>query len=75
MSECDFDTAVTDWVIEHPETLAVFKDLGIDHSCGGKSLAYASRERGLDVHLVLSNLRRAIAGSAGPDKWGHSCGN
>ena len=30
MSECDLDTSVPDWVIDHPETLAVFQELGID---------------------------------------------
>ncbi len=29
MSECDLDTSVPDWVIDHPETLTVFQELGI----------------------------------------------
>ena len=37
MSECDLDTSVPDWVIDHPETLSVFQELGIDTCCGGKS--------------------------------------
>ena len=40
MSACDLDTSVPDWIIEHPETLTVFLDFGIDYSCGGKSLGY-----------------------------------
>jgi len=35
MSACDLDTSVPDWIIEHPETLTVFLDFGIDYSCGG----------------------------------------
>ena len=60
MIECDLDSAVPDWVIEHPESLAMFQELGIETCCGGKSLEYACRERGLDADLVLSILRRRI---------------
>jgi iron-sulfur cluster repair protein YtfE (RIC family) len=60
MIECDLDSAVPDWVIDHPESLAMFQELGIETCCGGKSLEYACRERGLDADLVLSNLRRWI---------------
>jgi regulator of cell morphogenesis and NO signaling len=60
MTSCDLDTSVPDWVIDHSETLAVFRELGIDCSCGGKSLAYACRERGLDAEVVLSKLLRCL---------------
>jgi iron-sulfur cluster repair protein YtfE (RIC family) len=56
MSECDLDTSVPDWVIEHPATLAVFQECGIDYCCGGKSLAYACRHQGLDEQVVLEKL-------------------
>lgn len=46
MTTRDLDTSVPDWVIEHPGTLRVFEDLGIECSCGGKSLACTCRERG-----------------------------
>jgi iron-sulfur cluster repair protein YtfE (RIC family) len=58
MTDCDLDTSVPDWVIEHRETLRVFEELGIDCSCGGKSLAYACHERQLAVEKVLSELQR-----------------
>ena len=61
MTSCDLDTSVPDWIIEHHETLAVFQELGIDYSCGGKSLAYACRERGLDAEAVLAKLCCLIA--------------
>lgn len=60
MTNCDLDTTVPDWVIEHPETLAVFEELGIDCSCGGKSLAYVCCERGLAVEKVLFELQRCL---------------
>lgn len=67
MSECDLDTPVPEWVIDHPETLMTFQELGIDYCCGGKSLAYACRERGLDAAAVLEQLRRSLhnVGQAG----------
>lgn len=60
MTPCDLDTSVPDWIIEHPETLAIFAELGIEYGCGGKSLAYACRERGLDAGAVQSMLLRCI---------------
>jgi regulator of cell morphogenesis and NO signaling len=68
MTECDRDTSVPDWVIEHPETLAVLQEFGIDYTCGGKSLDHACRERGLEVTSVLNTLRRAIESKTNPDK-------
>jgi iron-sulfur cluster repair protein YtfE (RIC family) len=60
MTTCDLDTSVPDWIIEHPETLAVFQELGIDYCCGGKSLETACRERGLNANTVLSHLLSRI---------------
>jgi len=60
MTACDLDTSVPDWVIDHPETLAVFQELGVDYSCGGKSLAYACHERGLDGDFVLKKLLQCV---------------
>lgn len=62
MSEarCDLDTSVPDWVIEHPATLVVFQDLGIDYCCGGKSLKYACEERAMDSKAVMCQLRCCI---------------
>jgi regulator of cell morphogenesis and NO signaling len=57
MSECDLDTPVPDWVIEHPDTLAVFKELGIDYFCGGKSLGFACRQRGLDPEFCYAFMQ------------------
>ena len=62
ITDCDRDTSVPDWVVEHPESLPVFRELGIDYCCGGKSLEYACRERGLAVESVIEKLHRAIAG-------------
>jgi regulator of cell morphogenesis and NO signaling len=60
MTICDLDTSVPDWIIEHPETLVVLEALGICCSCGGKSLAYACRERGLAIETVLLELQRCL---------------
>ena len=66
MTSCDLDTPVPEWVIDHPETLAVFQALGIDYCCGGKSLGYACRERGLDAEAGLERLLRCVGGEKYP---------
>ena len=60
MTECDLETCVTDWVIEYPQALALFRELGIDYCCGGKSLEVACREQRLDVRSVIKTLRQSI---------------
>lgn len=60
MSANSLESSVPDWVIDHPETLALFQELGIDYSCGGKSLEFACRERGLPVLGVLARLQEVI---------------
>jgi regulator of cell morphogenesis and NO signaling len=67
MSDCDLDTPVPDWVIEHPESLAVFQELGIDYCCGGKSLGFACRQQGLDPQAVLTTLRGRLVASRRDD--------
>ncbi|QDV30307.1 Iron-sulfur cluster repair protein ScdA [Planctopirus ephydatiae] len=56
MTECSPETSVPDWIIDHPETRAVFQELGIDYSCGGKLLELACREEGLLEQHVLAKL-------------------
>ncbi len=60
MTFCDLDSSVPDWLIEHPQTLGVFQELGIDYCCGGKSLAYACQEQGIDAQFVLEKLLRCV---------------
>lgn len=60
MADCDRETSVPDWLIEHPETLAVFREFRIDCACGGKSLEYACEEQGLNVESVMATLRRCV---------------
>jgi len=60
-SECDLFSTGPDWIVEHPETLAVFEEWGIDYCCGGKSLDYVCRQRGIDPAMVLAKLREAAA--------------
>jgi len=56
MSNRDLDTPVPDWVMKHPATLTIFQEVGIDCSCGGKSLAYACSHQGIDEQVVLKKL-------------------
>ena len=60
MSACDLDTSVPDWIIEHPETFAVFQRMGIDCSCGGKSLTYACQAQGLHPQVVWLELQSCL---------------
>jgi regulator of cell morphogenesis and NO signaling len=60
MTACDLETSVPDWILEHPGTWDMFREWGIDCSCGGKSLAYACQERGLDGAVVLASLHRCL---------------
>ena len=56
---CDLATSVPDWIIDYPATEMVFKELGIDTNCEGKSLEYVCRQHGLDPKNVLGRLLRA----------------
>jgi len=56
----DLDISVPDWIIDHPETLSVFREFDIDDSCGGKSLGYVCDQQGIDGNLVLKVLQRKI---------------
>lgn len=60
MTPCDLDTPVPEWIVEHPETLQVFEQLGIDYSCGGRSLGFACCKRGLNSSRVLEQLQDFI---------------
>jgi|GEM_PF-1295659 len=78
MTDCTVDSSVVDWIIEHPESMAVFESLGIDCSCAGKSLAYACHQQGHDPVTVLAALRKVIE-TNGPsngraDSEGLPCG-
>jgi regulator of cell morphogenesis and NO signaling len=57
MDVVDLDSSVPDWLIEHPQLLPLFRELGIDYCCGGKSLDTACREQGLDPQIVLARCR------------------
>lgn len=60
MLQLDLDDSVPDWLIEYPQLLNKFEELGIDYCCGGKSLAFAARERGLQPEIVLTQLRASL---------------
>lgn len=60
MTDCSLESSVPDWILDHPETWSVFQELGIDCSCGGRSLEFACRDQGLDAQAVLVRLRRTI---------------
>ncbi|PQO30766.1 hypothetical protein C5Y96_15015 [Blastopirellula marina] len=70
MTACDLETSVPDWIIDHPETIGVFQELGIDYSCGGKSLKYLCEKEGLDAKEVLKRLHEMIVFASATKKKG-----
>ncbi len=57
---CDLDTSIPDWIIEHPETLSLFGELGFDTSCAGKSLGYVCRQQGYSPSDVVQRLKSVV---------------
>ncbi|MAT15013.1 MAG: hypothetical protein CMJ46_07060 [Planctomyces sp.] len=58
--KCELHDSLPDWIIEYPETQTVFRELGLDESCGGKSLEYLCRQQGLVPEDVLHRLQQVI---------------
>jgi len=57
MTGIDTESAVVDWVIDYPESVAVFEEFGIDYCCGGKSLEYACSQANANAAVVGAKLR------------------
>lgn len=54
---------INEVIRSHPETVAVFHELGLDACCGGdRTLAEASAAHGLSVDAVLEALEERAAG-------------
>ena len=60
MLQLTIDDPVVDWAIEHAESIPVFEKHRIDYCCGGKSLAWVCKQRGLDLQMVLTEIKEAI---------------
>lgn len=63
---CDASSSLPDWLIEHPESAEVFDELGLDTSCGGRSLEFLCVQQSLDVRFVLLRLQQLIEPSSLP---------
>lgn len=60
-SQINGQTTVRDLAGKFPQTLPVFEAKGIDYCCGGgKSLADAAAEQGVDLASLLDALNRAL---------------
>jgi len=65
--EIDPSWTVNDVIARHPETLAVFAELGIDACCGGaKPLAEVARRHGVGDSAQLVGRLHAALSSASP---------
>lgn len=58
MSLLTLDDPIVDWAVEYPEAIRLFESHGIDYSCGGKSLRYASRQQQIDPETILAQLSK-----------------
>ncbi len=57
----DEKTIVRDVVVKHPKTRSLFERFGIDYCCGGAhDLKTAATKQGVDINLLLSELKEAI---------------
>ncbi len=64
MMECDSESTVPEWLIEYPETFPVFSELGLDCTCGGRSLRFLCEQNEMDADFVVAALLKAIANHA-----------
>jgi regulator of cell morphogenesis and NO signaling len=53
MNAIDVDSSVPDIVVDHPQLFELFRELGIDCTCGGKSLRTACFEQRFQPEEVL----------------------
>ena len=57
----DAQTTVNALLIQHPSTITVLNELGIDACCGGAStLEEVAANDGLDLQALLATLQQAI---------------
>ena len=57
---CDLDNTLPEWLMQHPETEQTLIELGLDPTCGGKSLEYQCRQNDFDPYAVLRRLQKVI---------------
>jgi regulator of cell morphogenesis and NO signaling len=67
MDVVDPDNSVPDLIIEHPRLMPLLEELGIDCTCGGKSLNTACRERGLSAGEVIRQFEDRLHGNNSSD--------
>jgi regulator of cell morphogenesis and NO signaling len=64
------ETTVAEIATATPETIRVFQQHHIDFCCGGKiPLEAACKARGLDIDLILTDLRSALTPAAAQPNW------
>ena len=52
-SSIALDDCVLDLLIDHPQLLGIFQELGIEYTCGGKSLRTACEQQHLPPGEVI----------------------
>jgi len=59
----DEHDSIFDWLLDVPISQSVFDRYGLDCSCGGKSLRYASEQAGVDWRDVLREIKTTLKDS------------
>lgn len=63
----DLETCTADWAIDCAAAQRIFECLGIDYTCGGKSLRHECDRLRLDAQVVLQRLRGEVDHEARSD--------
>ena len=50
---CGLETSLADWAVDHPEIVPLMERMGLDYTCGGRSLEWACLRCGLNPTMVL----------------------
>ena len=60
MNGIELEASVPELVIDHPRLLRLFQELGVEFTCGGKSLRNACLERGLNPIAVAEECQKLL---------------
>ena len=58
----DPDATVNDIIAQHPASIAVLNQFGVDSCCGGgETLRAAAQHSGVDLDALIAELQRAVS--------------
>ncbi len=57
---CDLTNTIPEWIVEYPESLALFESLELDTSCGGRSLEFLLVQQGYSPPDIFAKLEELV---------------